>query len=181
MAAPPDAATSRSPFAEPSHPRRPRQLNIQGSTDQSELVLLRIVGTDPPGRSCGDHANVHVGIQHGRDPDQVVPADTGPMCFTAEVTVVDRNGVPDFRGPVVQGRPGARFVYLTWGDVDDAASFTMFRRAKLMLDAIDPEVIRAANETGAVLEARLGLTDGCGMPACAAVRPPRITWTAAPS
>lgn len=142
-------------------------------------MLLRIIGTDPPGRDCGDHTNVHVGIQLGRDPDQVVPADTSPTCFTAEVTVVDRNGEPDFRGPVVQGRPGERFVYLTWGDVADAASFTMFRRAKLMLDAINPDVIRAANGTGAVLEARLGLTDSCGMPVCAAVRPPRVTWTAA--
>jgi len=147
------------------------------SSGQNRLVLLRIIGTDPPGRVCGDHANVHVGIQHGRDPDQVVPADTDPVCFTAEVTVVvGRDGEPDFRGPVVQGRPGGRFVYLTWGELSATGTFAMFRRAKLMLDAVDPTVIRAADAVGQVLEARLGLTDRCGMPVCAAIRPPDITW-----
>lgn len=150
----------------------------RSSSGQNRLVLLRIIGTDPPGRVCSDHTNVHVGIQHGRDPDQIVPADTDPACFTAEVTVVEgRNGEPDFRGPVVQGRPGDRFVYLTWGELSATGTFSMFRRAKLMLDAVDPTVIHTADAGGAVLQARLGLTDRCGMPVCAAIRPPHITWT----
>lgn len=145
-------------------------------------MLLRIIGSKPPGRDCGEHSNVHVGIQLGRDPDQLVPADTDPATFTAEVTAfVGRDGDPDLRGPAVQGRPGARFVYLTWGDLSDAGAFTMFRRAKLMLDAVDPADIRTADESGAILEARLGLTDGHGMPLCAAVRPPNVTWSVAPS
>ena len=32
----------------------------------------------------------------------------------------------------MQGRPGARFIYLTWGEVVEDGSFAMFRRAKLM-------------------------------------------------
>ena len=147
-------------------------------------MLLRIIGTDLPGRGCGDRTNVHVGIQRKREPDQVVSADEERAVFTAEITVVDRNGTPDFRGPCVQGRPGDRFVYLTWGDVDTndgSASFAMFRRAKLMLAAVDPETVRSADQPGTALEARLTLTDACGLPRCAALRPPEITWTAVPA
>ena len=147
-------------------------------------MLLRIIGTDLPGRGCGDHTNVHVGIQRKRESDQVVSADEERVVFSAEITVVDRDGTPDFRGPCVQGRPGDRFVYLTWGDVDsngDVRTFAMFRRAKLMLAAVDLETVRSADQPGKALEARLTLTDACGLPRCAAVRPPEITWTAVPA
>ncbi|MGH9040831.1 MAG: DUF5990 family protein, partial [Acidimicrobiia bacterium] len=53
-----------------------------------------------------------------------------------------------------------------------------FRRAKLMLAAVDPDVVAAARRPGACLVGRLGLTDGCGGPRCAAVRPPGIDWSA---
>ena len=43
----------------------------------------------------------------------------------------------DFKGPAVHGERGDRFLYLTWGDVDDYAHFRRFRRAKLMLNRID--------------------------------------------
>ena len=51
----------------------------------------------------------------------------------------------------------------------------MFRRAKLMFDAIPPDTLASAQGSGALI-ARLGLTDKCRMPKCAAVRPPAITW-----
>ena len=53
----------------------------------------------------------------------------------------------------------------------------MFRRAKLVLDAVDPRVLDAAARTGR-LTARLGLSDAHGRPLCAAVRPPRVEWSA---
>jgi hypothetical protein len=53
----------------------------------------------------------------------------------------------------------------------------MFRRAKLWLGTIGEERIRQAIETGAVMEGRLGLTDGKGGPLCASVRPPVIQWS----
>lgn len=137
---------------------------------------LHITGTDLPGRDCGDdYTNVHVGIQIRREPEQIVPADAESVTFTTAIEIVDRNGVPDFRGHAVQGRPGARFVYLTWGNPNASGDFNMFRRAKLILDAIDDEVMDAAMQSG-VLHAQLGLTDEYGMPRCAAVRPPDITW-----
>lgn len=53
----------------------------------------------------------------------------------------------------------------------------MFRRAKLMLDGVDPATLRAAARSGTLL-GRLGLTDVRGGPLCAAVRPPLVTWSA---
>ena len=83
-----------------------------------------------------------------------------------------REGGLDFRGTAVQGRPGARFVYLTWGDVDADGSFAMFRRAKLMLADLEP-VVAGAGDTGQVI-ARVDLTDECGGPRCARLKPPAL-------
>ena len=56
-------------------------------------------------------------------------------------------------------------------------NLTLFRRAKLWLNAIPTDVIDSALESG-VLVGRLGLTDGKGNPLCASVRPPLIEWSA---
>jgi hypothetical protein len=61
--------------------------------------------------------------------------------------------------------------------VDQAGSFTMFRRAKLCLDAVPDDVQALAIERRRLV-GRLGLTDDKGGPLCAAVRPPRIEWSA---
>ncbi|CAM5738556.1 hypothetical protein SALBM311S_09507 [Streptomyces alboniger] len=57
-----------------------------------------------------------------------------------------------------------------WGTVDDAGVFTMFRRAKLMLDAIPADALAAARD--GLLVGRLGLTDPLGDPVCAPGRTP---------
>jgi hypothetical protein len=82
----------------------------------------------------------------------------------------------DLKGPYIQGPPGGRFIYLSWGTVD-GDSFTLFRRAKLWFDAIPPHVMLEAVDLG-VLLGRHGLTDRKGNPLCAAVRPPTIEWRA---
>ena len=84
----------------------------------------------------------------------------------------------DLRGPQIHGRPGRRFIYLTWGTVSGSGAFTMFRRAKLSLDAVPDDVMQAATQHGSLI-ARLGLSDDSGWPVCAAIRPPRIDWSAA--
>jgi hypothetical protein len=52
----------------------------------------------------------------------------------------------------------------------------MFRRAKLMLDAVPTDVLQKALEHG--LRANVRLTMADGSPLCAAVRPPAIAWSA---
>ena len=86
-----------------------------------------------------------------------------------EFDVAVRNG--RFGGPYVHGRNGERFIYLSWGEAAHG-TFTMFRRAKLQLDSIDPEA-----SDGRIVEGRVSLTDDCGHPLCASVRPPRIQWS----
>ncbi len=79
-------------------------------------------------------------------------------------------------GPYIQGRPGERFIYLSWGTVSRDGKFTMFRRAKLMLGDVQPAVLHAAEHSG-LLVARLGLTDGKRQPRCARVGPPTVQWS----
>ena len=74
----------------------------------------------------------------------------------------------------MHGRPGARFVYLSW----QRSPGGMFRRAKLMLESVPPELWTGAPEHGLLGTVSLAMPDGT--PLCAAVRPPRITWTPLP-
>ena len=92
-----------------------------------------------------------------------MPADRTRASWTVDVDVVRHDGGLDFRGPAVQGRRGERFVYLTWGNVDADGGFEMFRRAKLMLDRIDPVVLAGPRRAGG-LRARVDLTGDDGGP-----------------
>lgn len=94
-------------------------------------MLIRIEGSDLPGRECGQapdfpgYRNIHVGVQR-------------------------------------KGRRDA-LLDLHPGDVSNAVW--------------ELEVLDAAVDSG-LLVARLGLTDRCGQPLCAAVRPPLVNWSA---
>ena len=140
-----------------------------------------IEGHHLPGRSFRSDGvlleNVHVGPQIGRDPAEIVPGDSPSARWELEVRVVEVDGGRDFRGAAVQGKRGDRFLYLTWGDVDALGHFAMFRRAKLMLDRIGPDLIDAAVVPGATLVASVRLTDDHGCPRCARVDPPAVEWS----
>ena len=150
-------------------------------------MLIRIEGRDLPGRNCGPgreypdgHHNVHVAVQ-GRKGQQdlvgMVGGDARSVRWELESKPVSSAGGVDVRGPQIHGGPGGRFIYLSWGVVDAKGCFTMFRRAKLWLEAVPEEIITAALDRG-LLVGRLGLTDDKGCPLCASVRPPRIQWSA---
>ncbi len=150
-------------------------------------MLIRLEGSELPGRTCGPgpdfpdgHHNIHVAVQGRKSQQDLVgcsPGDAESVVWELECDVVTPAPHADVRGAQIQGSSGNRFVYITWGVVDDAGTFTMFRRAKLMLDAVPDEVMAAAIDKG-VLVGRLGLSDDHGWPLCAAVRPPRIRWSA---
>ncbi len=144
-------------------------------------VRVVIEGVNLPGRRCAvgeGYDNVHVGVQFRKEVVDLHPGDAASASWSFEVDARDVPDGIDFYGPHVQGRRGERFVYLSWGTVDADGVFTMFRRAKLMLSAVDPVVIAAARGAEARLVGRLGLTGGDGGPRCAAVRPPGIDWSA---
>jgi len=145
-------------------------------------VRIRIEASDLPGRRAGAAAdalrlgNVHVGVQRKAEVVHRVPVDAPEAIWQFEVTSRQVDGLLDVGGSWVHGRPGARFIYLSWGAVIDD-QFEMFRRAKLMFGDIPTELLRAAHDGAGVLVGRLPLTDAKGGPLCARVRPPNITWT----
>lgn len=124
-------------------------------------MRLVIRGHQFPGVTCGSYTNIHVGLQVRQEPVDLVPADADAAEWVAEIRTVDG----DFRGPAVHGKKGERFVYLTWGTVD-GESFSMFRRAKLMLGDLPAD----ADEVNVDVD----LTDEHGMPRCARLCPPAI-------
>jgi len=146
-------------------------------------VQIRIEGHDLPGISCGPspdspggYHNIHVGVQRRDRRDELlglVRGDAPSAMWTLECSVAGM----DLKGPYIQGPPGGRFIYLSWGTVNSGNTFKLFRRAKVWLDAIPPDVLERAADAG-VLVGRLGLTDAKGNPTCAAVRPPAIEWSA---
>jgi hypothetical protein len=166
-----------------------RAAKVSARLDHNGPVRIRIEGFDPPGRYCGPgpdfpegHHNIHVAVQ-GRKGQQdllgLVLGDTGAPTWELDCLVVSPPPDPDVRGPQIHGSPGKRFIYLSWGvvDDDDAGAFTMFRRAKLWLDAV-PSVVMARACDGSTLVGRLPLSDDQGWPICASVRPPIIVWSA---
>ena len=139
-----------------------------------------IHGRNLPGRDFRYAAvpihNVHVGVQVRDVPEGLVRADAPSAEWHVDVKVMSKDGALDFAGPAVHGKRGARFVYLTWGEVDIEGGFTMFRRAKLVLDAIEPALVEAARGGGRPLHADIDLTDDHGCPRCARVGAPALTW-----
>ncbi|WIM86762.1 DUF5990 family protein [Candidatus Mycobacterium wuenschmannii] len=144
-------------------------------------MQIRIEGTQLPGRDCGSgdnfpgYANIHVGVQSKSPRDELVGVHRGDAASAAWTLDCSVDG-DDIRGPQIHGRPGDRFIYLSWGTVDDAGHFAMFRRAKLMLAAVPAEVMTGALASGTLVGA-LGLTDTKGQPLCARVVPPNIHWS----
>lgn len=131
-------------------------------------MRLFIRGHQLPGLECGSYTNIHVGLQVHSEPVEWVAADAAEAKWVVEV----RRHDGDFRGPAVQGKRGERFVYLTWGTVD-SESFSMFRRAKLMLDDLPPDSDEVIVD--------VDLTDECGMPRCGRLRPPAIRIAGPPA
>jgi hypothetical protein len=109
----------------------------------------------------------------------LVPGDAASATWTLDCKATPSSSGVDLTGPYIQGRPGGRFIYFSWGTLDEPHDFKMFRRAKLQLDAVPPATLDNAVEHG-LLVARLGLTDTKANPLCAAVQPPVIDCSAEP-
>src|SRR3982074_2036266 len=152
----------------------------------NDRVQIRIEASDLPGMSCGPspdspggYHNTHAGVQRRDRPGELlglVPGDASSATWTMDCQAVPSPNGLDLKGPYINGPSGVRFIYLSWGTVD-ATRFRLFRRAKVWLDAVPPDVIESAVLRG-LLVGRLGLTDPEGNPLCAAVRPPAIDWSA---
>jgi len=148
-------------------------------------VVIQLNGRNLPGATCnpapdhpGPYENIHIGIGSRGHAVELFRGDAPSTVWRFDVRVVDiPEGSLDFRGPLVEGTRGDRFLYLNWGTVDAEGRFRLFRRAKVMLEEIDPDLIRNASGTGAELHVAVNLTDSKGNPTCARLKPPAITWS----
>lgn len=145
-------------------------------------MQIRIIGTDLPGRGPGAEASalrlrqVHVGVQRKAEAVALFPADAVSARWDLSVSSREVDGLLDVGGPWVHGRPGARFLYLSWGAFGQGAAFALFRRAKLLFGDVPGPLLSAAHGGAGVLVGRLGLTDPDGGPTSGRVRPPEIAW-----
>ena len=130
----------------------------------SEVAAFRIVLENPP-------PGVDFGLQKGRGTNyetiqkQRSAAGDLRFGFTAGVKA---GAAPDFTGPLVQGPPGERFVYLDVGTCAGQTGTCWSRRLKIPLRGITWDMIEGP---GAVLEARVNGTAKDGGPACGTVKP----------
>ncbi len=124
--------------------------------------------------------NVCVAVQRRARPQELLDLQDGDQeqaSWVLDAVISAQQDGFDVSGPYIQGPIGQRFIYLSWGDVDGAGTFAMFRRAKLTIADIDPDVLAAAARSGRLL-ARLDMSDAAGRPICARVRPPHVQWSA---
>ncbi len=127
-------------------------------------IALRLTLVRPP-------AGVDFRVQQGRDelvPPSRVQGDE--ISFDVRVRVAETSGGQTLRGPVVQGPPAARFVYVSSGTYAGHLGSHWSRRAKVPLAGITPAMLATAMaKPGVVLEARIEGTSRDGGPACATV------------
>lgn len=128
-------------------------------------LTLAIVVHDPvPG--------VELGVQHGRA-DLLGPvarsADTVRFEFQVDAEV-RADGTLVLRGPVVQGPPAARFVYVNAGTYAGQAATPVGRRAKVPLTALSAKLVTVAlADPDAILVCEIGGRARDGGPAAASV------------
>ena len=134
-------------------------------------LTFRVVLQEPP-------SGVDFGLQLGRGADyktvQKQRSRGQDLHFEFSVTVMAANNkaAPDFRGPVVQGPAGQRFVYIDIGTCAGQIDTPWSRRLKIPLIGITPVMIDRASVDGrTVLETRVPGTGRDGGPACATVKP----------
>ena len=134
-------------------------------------LTFRVVLQEPPsgvdfglqiGRGAG-YKTVQKQRSHGKDLH---------FEFSVMVMAANRKAAPDFRGPVVQGPPGQRFVYIDIGTYAGQVDTPWSRRLKIPLIGVTPVMIDRASVDGrTVLETRVPGTGRDGGPACATVKP----------
>ena len=142
------------------------------------LLRLRVHCLQPPDPR---RHKARFGLQEKKPGDWVLHEGkrraNGDNVFQCECQVKPRrvDEPPDFAGLFVHGKPGGRFLYLSWkpdgwsATEPEPASPAFVRRIKLHLRDITWAQIEKAFRTGGVLQATIAGTARDGGPACASV------------
>jgi hypothetical protein len=141
-------------------------------------IPVRIVGRKLPGQRFGERQDVYVGVQRGREVVERVPVTHADVQFdlTLDLVVGEDGGADDFRGPYVHGTRGARFLYLSWGQLSEDGAFAMFGRVKLPLPALDADALTRLRAGDTPLTAIAELSDARGRPVTAALHASQLVW-----
>ena len=135
-----------------------------------ELKLRIVLEGPPPG--------VDFGLQSGKGNDyQTIQKQRSrgkDLSFDGSVTVKDNraDGLPNFLGPLAQGPPTARFIYVDVGQYAGQKDTGWARRMKIPLTTLGWEMIKqTAKDPNTIVEARIDGTGRDGGPSCGTVRP----------
>jgi len=136
----------------------------------NQELLFKIILETPP-------AAVDFGLQKGSGNDyeiiQKQHSSNTDLVFDFKVIVRNnKNSLPDFFGPVVQGPADERFVYIGIGTYAGEADSPWGRRLKVPLRGISLEMInKLISDPALVLETKVPGTGKDGTPSCATVKP----------
>ena len=145
-------------------------------------MIVEIRGANPPGRRCnpapdhGPYEDVNVGLGRYTYPVGLVPGDTEDAVWRIEVRVAKRDGGLDYRGSQVDGKRGNRHIYINWLNRELGGELRLFRRGKIVLDGLDPDLVDRAESTGAALTCTVNLTNDRGHPTTVFFRPHELDW-----
>ena len=135
------------------------------------VVLIRIVLVDPP-------PGVDFGIQVGKGNDYktiaVQRSKAGNLQLDCAISVKGNraDGPPNFVGPIAQGPPTGRFVYIDIGKSAGQIESCWQRRIKIPLQGITREMIDSVLDMPKrLLQATIPGTGKDGGPSCATVKP----------
>ena len=139
---------------------------------KSEIVVpLRIIVVAPP-------PGVDFGIQEGKGNDYktiaVQRSKVGNLTLECSIIVkgIRGDGPPNFAGPISQGPPTGRFIYIDIGKSAGRFDSCWQRRIKIPLETITWEMIDSVLEKSKrLLQATLPGTAKDGGPSCATVKP----------
>jgi hypothetical protein len=117
-------------------------------------------------------------LQRGRDELVSQRRSTGaPLSFDFTVRVRPGDDPLNFLGPLTQGPPASRFVYVNSGTAGESTT-PWTRRAKIPLAGITPAMVdEVLAAPGRRIEARIQGTARDGGPACATCRPIGSGWS----
>ena len=138
------------------------------NTDQ-RIIHLTIECVELPPPDWGEHSEIWLGIQSGKDVVQQVKLPADKVMFEAELRVTGE-ATPNFLGPFAHGTVQERFVYLCWGQ-PHLGHWAGFRRVKIPLTGLTWENLKSDR-----LHAQLRCTDSKGGPICATVKGDVLNW-----
>jgi hypothetical protein len=134
-------------------------------------LILHIILEKPPVSVDYDlqkgSGNMYETIQKQR------PAAGQDLRFNCPLLVkAGKDGAPDFRGPMVQGAPGERFIYIDIGAMAGQTGSAWSRRLKIPLSGITWEMVQQIQlHPDLALVTRVPGTGKDGGPNCATVKP----------